>query len=299
MLTWQDSYTKFQKISSDNNADVLIQAKQDMNIAYHRINSAMTRYYLRKQQFTNIVANQQYYQTPVDCIRVMGITVKLNSGNIEIPVQQIRSEFKWRTINSVRRTSNWEAYYFLIGNDLVGLWPTPSANITSGMRFFYEVQDVDLTQDDYTTGTIAITNGSQTVTGTGTSWTSNMAGRQLATTDGSDGNFYEISTVNSATSITLKNPYAGLSGTLATYRIGQMFIFPPEYHDAPVDYALARYYEFKNNPQRATYHMQKYKQSLDDALEKYSSSSESAVITDQDVPGLNVWLVPPDPTSVT
>lgn len=59
----------------------------------------------------------------------------------------------------------------------------------------------------YSTGTIAVTNGSKVVTGTGTSWFGGLqSGWGLV---GPDGRAYEIDTVNAATSITLKSNYQG------------------------------------------------------------------------------------------
>lgn len=296
MLTFQDSWAKFQAISGDPNATALIQAKQDINVGYHKINSAMARYFLRKQQFTDIVAGQQYYQQPVDSIRIMGMTTKLSNGR-EYPVRQMRSEYEWRALNTVKQTANWATYYFVLGNDLVGIFPIPSGDIAGGIRFYYEVQDVDLTQDDYTTGTVTVTQTGTTITGSGTSWTTSMIGRSIQIQDGSDGEFYEIMTVPTATSLTIKTPYLGPSESgVASYRIGQLFIFPGEFHDAPVDYSLSRYFEMKNNPQRAAYHLKRYQDASDDALQKYSSSSESSVITEQ-TEAINWWLVPPDPAT--
>lgn len=69
----------------------------------------------------------------------------------------------------------------------------------------------------YTTGTVAMTNNSKTVTGTGTTWTSAMVGRKIRF--GSDNAYYRISAVGSTTSITLEVVYQGTTDTDATYSI--------------------------------------------------------------------------------
>lgn len=295
MLTFQDAYTKFQTISGSTNATDLTQAKQDINIGYKRFNAAIARYFTRKQAFTNIVASQQYYQTPIDSIRISNATYIQAGSNLTFPLEQIRDEQQWRKLNIFPYTSSYIRYYFVYGNDQIGLFPIPSTDVTNGLRYVYQPQDVDLTKDDYTTGTVTITNGSVTLTGSGTAWTQAAHGNmQFQVTDGSDGNWYEILAVNSTTSITLKTPYVGPSVSGTTYRLGQMFIFPGEYDDVPVDYALYRFWESRNNDVRSKYHNDMYKESVADAIQKYASSSLSNVITSED-DVFNLWFAPPLP----
>ncbi|MFD2174337.1 hypothetical protein [Rhodobacter lacus] len=69
----------------------------------------------------------------------------------------------------------------------------------------------------YNTGTIAVTNGSTAVTGTGTSWAQIVrAGDQLIAPDGRS---YVIAAVPSATSLTLSRAYLGATATAQTYDI--------------------------------------------------------------------------------
>lgn len=70
------------------------------------------------------------------------------------------------------------------------------------------------TEESYTTGTIAVSEGSTTVTGTDTVWTSAMAGWFIKLPDG---NWYEVDEVASGTSLTVKIAYIGDTGTGETY----------------------------------------------------------------------------------
>lgn len=295
-ISFQDSYIKAQFITGDNTPATLVQLKQDINIGYKRFDAAISRYFTRRQKFANLVANQKYYQTPVDAIRVMEVSVTLSTG-YEYPLEQVRSEHDWRLMNIVPGySSNLIQFYFVYGNDQIGLFPQPSQNQTNGIRFVYQPQDVDLTQDDYITGTATVAANGTAVTGTGTSWTTSMVGRQFQVTNGSDGQFYEISSVASSTSMVLKTPYNGNSVSGVSYRIAQVFIFPGEYDDVPVDYALGRFFEFRNNPNRATYHTLRYTAAVQDALRRYSSSSTSSVITEESgVSPQNIWFWAPTP----
>jgi hypothetical protein len=78
----------------------------------------------------------------------------------------------------------------------------------------------------YTTGTVTVTNGSVTVVGSGTSWTSaDHATLQLVV--GNRGPFFDIASVESGTSLTLASPFVGTSASGASYTIQQIYIVPP------------------------------------------------------------------------
>lgn len=69
----------------------------------------------------------------------------------------------------------------------------------------------------YETGTVSLTNGSATVTGSGTAWTASLEGRQLIL--GGIAPFRDIADVSSATSLTLSQAYQGPDLTSQTYSI--------------------------------------------------------------------------------
>lgn len=71
---------------------------------------------------------------------------------------------------------------------------------------------------EYNTGTVAVTAGSPTITGTGTTWATEMTGRLFRLT--TDGPYYQF-TWNSTTTATLDRPYEGTTATGAAYRINQ------------------------------------------------------------------------------
>lgn len=295
MITWQEAYEKAQRKTGDNTAETLEQLKEDINTGYHRINAAMNRYFTRRAKTTNIEEDVQYYQLPPDAIRVIKVRAKQTSNNNRYPLDQIRNENDWDALNTTNQRGNWARFFFQRGSDEIGIFPIPSSDITAGLEISYEPRDRDLSQDDYTTGTVSVTTGSQTVTGTGTAFTQAMIGRVFKVTDGTDGYWYKVAGYTSPTVITLEEPYIGTSGSSKTFKIGETFLFPEEYHNAPIHYALSEYFDgVRNNPERADYHLSKWKEFLEDAKEKYASSSSSLVITGE-TEGFNYWQVPPEP----
>lgn len=71
---------------------------------------------------------------------------------------------------------------------------------------------------EHNTGTVAVTAGSSSITGTGTTWTAQMTGRMFRVT--TDEEYYQFTYV-SATAGTLDRVYGGETAAEAAYRINQ------------------------------------------------------------------------------
>lgn len=77
----------------------------------------------------------------------------------------------------------------------------------------------------YSTGTVTVTQNSTTVTGSGTTFTAAMVGRQFRV--GLAAPIYTIAQYVSATEIALDSPWGGPSGSAQTFMIYQCFFTPP------------------------------------------------------------------------
>lgn len=115
------------------------------------------------------------------------------------------------------------------------IFPT-AATAGNTMTMIYNAFSKDLSADDYGTGTVAITNGGTTITGTGTTFTAAMAGRWIKPT--TDGNWYKISSFTSTTVMTLLMPYQGTTVTTDAFVIGELPRTPEGTHEIAVHYAL-------------------------------------------------------------
>lgn len=302
MITWTDQKLKAQRLARDSTSGTLEQLEQDMNTGYHLFNAKLARYYTRKQQFTNLIASQGIYQVPVDSVRVTGMTV-LVSQTYQPTVKEIRSEYQWRQITSYPYNSNWPAYYFMIGSDELALWPTPSQNVTNGLRYYYQPIDNDLTVDDITStstsATVIVANGLTTVTASSSVFSADLASLWFQVTGVTNTTAYEIVSAT-ATTLTLKSAYVGTSGSGLAWRIGQQSIIPNQYVDAPMHYALGNYFSSKGNENRSQFHLGTeqspgmFYKLQQDCEQEYSSSISSNVINDDDT-YINPWTVPPVP----
>lgn len=281
-LTFTDLQSICKEIAGITDITSVARFKRDINTGASKFLTALGRDYNRKSRFTNLVTSQQYYQLPEDGHKLKEIVA--NMGNLPLPLEQVPDETAWRRLNMMSVTGQ-PTHYFIKGYDEVGLFPIPSATVTNGLELVFSPRHVEMTQDDYGTGTtVTVTNGSQTVTGSGTIFTAKMVGQWFQTTDGTDENWYRVSAFNSTTSLTLENVYLGTSGSAKTYRIGQVPDLPEEYLEACSDYAMYRHYT-RRGSQKSRYsvgHAGEFKALFEEAIlaaqEEYSQTTDNQVI---------------------
>jgi len=189
----------------------------------------------------------------------------------------MHSREEWNLLNQTDYTSDTPRYAF-VQNGEIGLWPKPSSG---GNTIFIngKIRVVDLSVADYTTGTITdVTNGSGTVVGATTVWTTPMVNRflRIGLSDdvkSGDGVWYEIGSITDGTNIELIRKYGGTSitGATQTYIIGQMPILPEAFHDTPVYYAASIYWDKEGDAKRASRYMEKYDRDVKTLESQYTS----------------------------
>lgn len=271
MLTFSDQTTLFQQISNDYSAATLVMAKRDINEGGAMFLNRLGRKFNKEYLTTSLVASQQYYQMSSSTLRISEIRC-LNGSNYYVP-NLVTSEEEWNELNSIALTGSYPTDYYIRGFNEIGLYPTPKSNVTNGLLVSHEPQHIDLTQDDFTTGTVTVTNGSVTVTHSATGFTAQMVGRWLQVTDGSDRNWYRIASFVSSSVVSLENYFEGVSGSGRSFRIGEIMKIPQAYQDAPVYYALERYYLTQNDPRTAPLYSQRFDAKVKSAKETYAHST--------------------------
>lgn len=240
MLTLTDQLTDYFDVTHDDTAENKARGIRRINQLQRMICSGKDYWWLRKQYTFTTTASTQSYYLPVDFFKIESITILI--GTITYTPIEINNPAEWDRINSTTTfTSNYPLYYFMKGNQIL-IYPNPS---TSGntVTITYIKKTRDLRTENYTTGTIAVTNNSATVTGTGTTW--NTANNIRA------GNFlfiddtpYEVLTVGGTTSITLTQPYQGTTASGLSYKIGDCSPILDEFQDVLWKYAARDYFAF-------------------------------------------------------
>ena len=191
------------------------------------------------------------YNIPANISKIINDTVTI--GQLKFTPAPVASRVEWDRLTTLPYASDIPNYYF-IWNGTLNIFPVPS---TTGnvITFNFKSRVADLSFTDYTTGTIGMTAGGITVTGSGTNWSS--VGLYPTNTDLTyfnlniqanppygDGIWYPISTFSSDTVLTLAKPVVNAPNiaSAGTYVIGQIPILSEDFHDMLVYGALMVYF---------------------------------------------------------
>lgn len=214
-----------QDYSGDTSATTLAYFKREINRATRFIYAYLQEYIRQKTATTTTVADQQFYQLPVDFHRGESLSITIN--NLTPTLTPIDSRMQWDRLNAVVIKSAYPRYYFVRENDF-GIFPTPNSAFTMNLSYVYMLKDMSV--DDYTTGTVTVTNGDDDITGAGgATFTAGMVGRYFQTTN--DGYPYKIGSYTSTTNLDLQTNFAGTGAAGQTYSIFESPDIPVELHE--------------------------------------------------------------------
>lgn len=238
------------------------------------------------------VAGTAAYNLPFNNKQVINSTVLV--GSVLWQPRECATKKQFDALNVISFQNDFPQFYYIYNNQLL-LWPTPASS-SNTITINYKRRLRDLSATDYTTGTVTVTSASTTVTGAGTAWTTNMAGRWLnvpmttSNTTTGDDEWYQISSVASATSLTLYNAYQGGTATSpsAGYTIGEVPILPEDYQDLPLYRALYVYYNtVGDDKDRANENKVLYDEGYKLLDAEFGSKTSSVGLTPQDYPVVN------------
>lgn len=299
MLTYTQMYREVADncgFSPTTSSLALTNAQRHLNLALRKFKNASRRYWTRKEVVTNLVANQQYYTFPEDMVRIT--TVKATSGGLTIPVTMIDSEELWNRLNLVpAMTVGIPTQGFVRGRNELGLYPVPSQNVSNGLIVSYESRLKDMTLDDTTTITLNVTQNSNILVAATGAFTAKMVGMWVSTTDGSDGNWYQIVGFTDATHVTIENYYQGISENGVACIVAFVPDIPEDFHQALIDYACYRYFLKRKDATMAA----NYKSLFDEAVKDYKANyaAKTTGLTQDDLTPYQYNLFGLPPQNVT
>lgn len=280
-LTFTDLQTICKEISGLSDVASVNRFKRDINSGAQMFLAGLGREYNRKSRFANLVANQQFYQLPEDGHKLKEVVV--STGGWFPPLEQIPDEHEWRKLNMMTVTGQ-PTHYWIRGYDEVGFFPIPGYSLANGIELVFSPRHIEMTQEDYLTGTVTVVGGSQTITGAAVTFTTKMVNQWFQTTDGSDENWYRISAFVDASTLTLENYYQGTSGSGKAFRIGQVADLPEEYLESAADFAMYKHFA-RRGSQKSRYTVGQageFKAMFEEALlaakNAYSQTTDNAVI---------------------
>ena len=238
---------------------------------------------------TSSVADQQYYSYPVDAVLPLLSAVYVD-GNQRYPLQVVEGPDEWNRLNAIQvEALSLPQFVYPRARDF-GLYPTPQdSDDTIELEFNLFVKD--MSNADYTTGTVTVTTNSATVTGSGTTFASWMAGAWFKAPDGL---WYRIESFDSTTQLTLETVFEGSTASGQTYTVGESPNLPPELIEIIPHYAAAKWFGGpKKDLKAARYHHRmfwtgdpdisavnenKAQGGLLGARKRYASRSDSSIV---------------------
>ncbi len=178
----------------------------------------------------------QYYNNPNGFVTVDGITISVGqvgtSRIIRYPLVLESSQLAWEEYNIVPMQIAIPPQKFFPRRDDFGVWPIPRTLYNANC--YYHYRDRNLLVDDYISGSITLTQNSNKVTGSSTTFTPAMVGRWLEVTDTTvpgQGYFYRIAHYTSATQVEFDSLWQGATTSGITgYRIGETPEIPEDLH---------------------------------------------------------------------
>lgn len=293
MKTYTSYLNDIPRIINNSDSDNATWAMEMINDA---IRYLVTKYYFNERSYTvpnGTVAGTQFYNLPPQVKKLIDVTILV--GNVlwrpkECPTRQF-----WDDLNVVQFNQDYPSYFFVY-NGQVGIYPKPAS---SGNTFTmnYKTRITDLSQADYSTGTVAITTNTTTVTGSGTTFTNSMAGQWIrvafSSTNSANGDnqWYQIDSVTNSTTLVLKNAYTGASVTGGTYTIGEAPILPEDYQDLPLYRLGIIYYTTRfPDPVRAGQYQALWDDGERRLNEEFGSKTTNVVLEDTDGQMINTNL---------
>jgi len=226
----KDSVIDDNTTSSNTLTNTELLLKRQINNSVSEIGSLLSNYKNQPLARTmTTVADQIYYAYPPGLNQV--ITSTMTVGGVAYPLEVVHSQAEWDQIQVVDYASSTIPKFIFPRQADFGVYPTPKSTYSVTLNGFYE--PIPMTQDDYTTGTISISQNTRTVTGVGTVFTASMVGRWLSaanTLGEPTGNWYKITAFTSATVITLQSFFEEVSITSNGFIIGESPELPTELH---------------------------------------------------------------------
>lgn len=278
---YQSRFTDLSQNTSSSNQALGLQLVND-SLRY-----LTGKFYFNERTYTTTtVSGQQFYALPPQVKRLIDVTVTI--GTVLWLTKPCPNREYWDSLNVVAFLQDFPSFHFVFNGNQVGIWPNPASS-GNQITMNYQVRTTDLSQADYTTGTVSVTTNTANLTFVGSTLTAAMADRwvQIAEPSG-DNKWYQIQTITDATHAVLYNPYTGPTVAGGTFTIGEMPLLAEDYQDLALYRSLWIYYNsiVPNKSQAAI-----YKNLYDDGYAmlqaEYGQKVTSPVLTDTSAPVYN------------
>lgn len=285
MISYTEYRSRFGTLSKNTTTSNLVVGDQLINDSLRYLTG---KFYFNERSYTiNTVAQQQFYYLPPQVKRLIDVTVSI--GNVLWLTKPCPNREYWDALNVIQFYQDFPLFHFVYNGNQVGIFPTP-ATTGNPIVMNYQIRLRDLSQADYSTGTVSVTTATPTITSAGATFVADMANRWIRITAPSgDEQWYQILSVNTGTNtLTLYNNYTGPTVVAGSYVIGEMPILSEDYQDLALYRALWIYFtSIVPDKARSTLYQDLYNKGYEMLNAEYGQKNTSPVLVDTDAPVYN------------
>jgi hypothetical protein len=246
-LTYSDIISRCQDGANDTSSTIKTFFKQRINERYELIADKLNTFTQTLYKTSATVEDQQYYYNPPNLRDIVSITIAI--GDVTYTLDPINSQSEWDRLNAIEFQGGAIPTKFFRRRDDYGIFPIPQEDDYT-ITIAYTQRAVPLYFEDYTTGTVTVTENDQTVTvATGNLTTGAVkAGFWFSLADANGeprGNWYRIDSVTDANNMELETYFEETAESGASYIIGQCPEIPEEGHPLLSEGALEDFFMLK------------------------------------------------------
>lgn len=166
------------------------------------------KFYFNERSYTTpTISQQQFYNLPPQVKKLIDVTVSI--GSVLWTTKPCPNREYWDSLNVIQFYQDYPSFHFVYNGNQVGIWPNPASS-GNPITMNYQIRTTDLSQADYSTGTITTP---YIITFTGTL----ASGATSATLSSSwalpTGSYYILFSNNDYRPVTLTNGSTAVSWT--------------------------------------------------------------------------------------
>jgi hypothetical protein len=272
MLTFENLHETFERLSKDNSTANVTFGKLMINDTQKNICGLADFTFLDDEWYCSSIDSQVAYRLPHNLVPgSVGNVYVINNSTKYFPTE-IHSITDFDKLSSTSSLADSPEYYCIF-NDCIYFYPY-ATDTSWEIHLKYRKKALEMTADDYTTGTVSVTQNTSVVTGSGTAFTAAMVGRWIKL---SDGLWYEINLFSSATSLILTKTYEGATISGGSYVVGEIPIIPDGFQELLIYKPLEHYFMMTGEESRATFYKNLYDIGIRDLKSRFLSRSPNQV----------------------
>lgn len=151
MISYTLYRSRFGTLTKNSTTSNLIVGDQLINDSLRYLTGKF--YFNERTYTTKTKSGQQFYQLPPQVKRLIDLTVTI--GDVLWLTKPAPNREYWDSLNVIQFQQNYPSFHFVYNGNKVGIWPTPAADGDT-ITMNYQIRTRDLSQADYTTGTVTL-----------------------------------------------------------------------------------------------------------------------------------------------